>query len=162
MLIGLDLSDLHCSLKEVRGQPGEPIARLTPLGWTSIGPFQENIVTNMSFFVHEEKQLDCLVKQMWEMEEPHSSALVRPQDKEAEEIVMATLSQVPSGYMVGLPWKSVAPSLKNNYSLALSRLESTERKLAKTTRYSKELSRCDRKLQSERNISRTCSVCDSG
>lgn len=44
MLIGLDLSDLHCSIKEVKGNPGEPIARLTPLslGWTSIGPFHEN------------------------------------------------------------------------------------------------------------------------
>ena len=28
MLIGLDLSDLHCSLKEIKGCPGEPIARL--------------------------------------------------------------------------------------------------------------------------------------
>ena len=32
MLIGLDLSDLHYSLKEVKGNPGEPIARLTNLG----------------------------------------------------------------------------------------------------------------------------------
>jgi hypothetical protein len=96
MLIGVDLSDFHCALKEVRGKPGEPIARLTPLGWTSIGPFQENPHTHMSFFVHEERQLDCLVKQMWEMEESH--ALIRPQDKEGEQTVMATLKQVPIIY----------------------------------------------------------------
>ena len=57
MLIGLDLSDLHCSLKEIKGCPGEPIARLTPLGWTSIAPFQEDsrsVVNQMSFFASEE------------------------------------------------------------------------------------------------------------
>ena len=37
LLIGVDHSDLLYSLEDVRGQPGEPIARLTPLGWTCIG-----------------------------------------------------------------------------------------------------------------------------
>ncbi len=37
MLIGADMSDLLYSLQDVRGEPGEPIARLTPLGWTCIG-----------------------------------------------------------------------------------------------------------------------------
>ena len=37
MLIGIDLSDLHFSVyKDVRGKQGEPMARLTPLGWTCI------------------------------------------------------------------------------------------------------------------------------
>ena len=36
VLIGLDCADLHCAIQEVRGRPGEPIARLTPLGWTCI------------------------------------------------------------------------------------------------------------------------------
>ena len=34
MLIRLDCADLHFSLQDVRGEPGQPIARLTPLGWT--------------------------------------------------------------------------------------------------------------------------------
>ena len=37
VLIGLDCADLHCAIQEVRGRPGEPIARLTLLGWTCIG-----------------------------------------------------------------------------------------------------------------------------
>ena len=32
MLIGVDYHDYHFSLKDIRGKPGEPIARLTPLG----------------------------------------------------------------------------------------------------------------------------------
>ena len=44
ILLGLDCLDLHCALGEIRGQPGEPVARLTPLGWTCIGnPYQADI-----------------------------------------------------------------------------------------------------------------------
>ena len=31
VLLGLDCLDLHCAIEEVRGQPGEQVARLTPL-----------------------------------------------------------------------------------------------------------------------------------
>ena len=37
MLIGLDYLELHQSIQEVCGPPGEPIARLTSLGWTCTG-----------------------------------------------------------------------------------------------------------------------------
>ena len=37
LLIGGDYAELHYSFKDVRGQPGEPVARLTPLGWTCTG-----------------------------------------------------------------------------------------------------------------------------
>ena len=37
MLIGLDYYDLQTSLAEVVGLPGEPVARLTPVGWTCVG-----------------------------------------------------------------------------------------------------------------------------
>ena len=37
MSIGLDCADLLYAIQEVRGRPGEPIARLTPLGWTCVG-----------------------------------------------------------------------------------------------------------------------------
>ena len=36
-LLGLDCTDLLYAIEEVRGKSGEPIARLTPLGWTCIG-----------------------------------------------------------------------------------------------------------------------------
>ena len=36
MLLGLDCADLIYAIQEVRGKPREPIARLTPLGWTCI------------------------------------------------------------------------------------------------------------------------------
>ena len=32
ILIDLDNMDLHCLFRDIQGHPGEPIARLTPLG----------------------------------------------------------------------------------------------------------------------------------
>ena len=53
MLIGLDCADLLYAIEEVRGRPGEPIARLTPLGWTCIGnpgsEHQQAIHTNFAY-----------------------------------------------------------------------------------------------------------------
>ena len=37
MLIGIDQADFHFSFRDVCGRSGEPIARLTPLGWTCVG-----------------------------------------------------------------------------------------------------------------------------
>lgn len=36
LLIGIDYPDFHYSYHDIKGGPGEPIARLTPLGWTCI------------------------------------------------------------------------------------------------------------------------------
>ena len=53
MLLGLDCADLLYAIQEVRGKPGEPIARLTPLGWTRLGntgsPSQEVCHTNFAY-----------------------------------------------------------------------------------------------------------------
>ena len=37
ILIGVHV-DLHYSFKDVKGRPGEPVDRLTPLGWTCVEP----------------------------------------------------------------------------------------------------------------------------
>ena len=37
MLIVVDYPDFHFTLKDIRGKPGQTIARLTPLGWNCIG-----------------------------------------------------------------------------------------------------------------------------
>ena len=53
ILIGLDCLDLHCALGEIRGQPGEPVARLTPLGWTCIGnPYPADIPRSETHFAY--------------------------------------------------------------------------------------------------------------
>ena len=66
LLIGLDSADLHYSFKDVRGEPGQPIARLTSLGWTCVGDLgkivQHNATTNFvrTSFVSEEAEMEDL------------------------------------------------------------------------------------------------------
>ena len=80
VLIGLDCSDLHFSVKDVRGNPGEPVARLTPLGWTCVGAIegqsQDNIRTNFvrTYFVTNEtddvdmNEVDMTLRRFWEID----------------------------------------------------------------------------------------------
>ena len=53
ILIGLDCTDLLYAIEGRRGQLGDPIARLTPLGWTCVGSlssYDETILqTNFAY-----------------------------------------------------------------------------------------------------------------
>ena len=78
VLIGLDSLDLHCATEEVRGQPGESVTRLTPLGWTCIGsPYASEtprLQTHFActYFVRGQSEIEELnsnLKRFWEIEE---------------------------------------------------------------------------------------------
>ena len=76
MSIGVYQPDLLNSLKDVKGRPGEPIARLTPLGWTCIsnpdGKAERNHA-NFTFFLNDSDKLSSLVCWFWDIEQPTSS-----------------------------------------------------------------------------------------
>ncbi|MCG7875450.1 MAG: hypothetical protein N0C90_03895 [Candidatus Thiodiazotropha endolucinida] len=73
ILIGQDCASLHYALEEVRGKPGEPVARLTPLGWTCIGnprPSDRPVLqTNFActFFVKNVSEIEMLNKDLEEV-----------------------------------------------------------------------------------------------
>ncbi|KAJ8028618.1 hypothetical protein HOLleu_30912 [Holothuria leucospilota] len=77
VLIGVDNSELHTSIEERRGSPGEPVARLTPLGWTCVGPVTKNsriIAGRTSLYANtfrcsEITDSTCeIIKRFWEVE----------------------------------------------------------------------------------------------
>ena len=79
MLIGIDYAELHFSIRDVRGQPGEPVARLTPLGWTCIGSpklAEDNVQRtnfNVAYFVHQqEKELSSVLQKFGEVDSSRS------------------------------------------------------------------------------------------
>ena len=103
MLIGLDCADLVYATEEVRGKPGEPIARLTPLGWTCIwnpgSDYQEVCQTNFAFtyFVKDQIEIETInstLKQFWEIEDVPSRdvPIVRLEDQLAVKKVENSLS----------------------------------------------------------------------
>ncbi|XP_078360400.1 uncharacterized protein LOC144644752 [Oculina patagonica] len=135
LLIGVDQADLLYSLEDVRGKAGEPIARLTPLGWTCIGSPEiptEEVQTNFTFFLNDMHELNSLVRRYWDIEEPKETLVVRPDEKFAKDTVSNSLTFTDGHYVVGMPWKQDRPSLPDNYSMALSRLQCTEKKLKRS------------------------------
>ena len=64
LLIGLDSAELHYSFKDIKGEPGQPIARITPLGWTCVGAVdrmsQSDITTNFirTYFASEQTTME--------------------------------------------------------------------------------------------------------
>jgi hypothetical protein len=138
VLIGLDYSDLHYSHRDVRGKPGEPIARLTPLSWTCIGnpnDGQEQTLYNRTYFVHDlenRSDIDSIVKKIWEIENVKTQGenfILNNEEKQALTKVEHSLNFHDGHYEVGVPWKDNAPELADNYRMALRRLEKTEKRL---------------------------------
>ena len=58
----IDYAELHFSSRDVRGQPGEPVDRLRPVGWTCIGSPKltkdsvQQTKFNMAYFVHQKEK----------------------------------------------------------------------------------------------------------
>lgn len=139
ILIGMDHADLHFSYKDVRGNPGDPIARLTSLGWTCIGnpdstTTQETECSHFirTFHIKHDDNLSDVLRNFWEVEEVKSQpAQIKTEDKKAIDTVMNSLSYDSYKYQVSIPWKDKRPIMPNNFKMATKRLETTERKLKK-------------------------------
>ena len=154
MLIGLDCADLLYAIEEVRGRPGEPIARLTPLGWTCIGnpgsEHQQAIHTNFAYTyfmkdTSEIEKINATLKQFWEIENvtsPDEMPMVRTEDQLAMKKVENSLTYDNQMYRVGIPWVKNKPVLPDNYEMALSRLENTEKRLKKSPDVAHAYSQC--------------------
>ena len=144
ILIGLDCLDLHCSTEEVRGRPGEPVARLTPLGWTCVGnPYNSDTPILQTHFAYtyfmrdqsEIQQLNVNLKRFWEIEETpsvHSAPIVQIHEQCALKKVKNSLEYDNAMYRIGVPWIDSKPILPDNYRMALQRLQNTEKRLQKS------------------------------
>jgi hypothetical protein len=137
MLIGLDYAELHSSNQEIRGRPGEPIARLTPLGWTCVGipsPSSSPLQTNFArtYFIQDEAELVLTLRKFWEVEEVNSERYcMSSNDRQLMQQARETMEYSNGRYTVAIPWKDGGPELPNNYEMAAKRLENTERRLLK-------------------------------
>ena len=133
VLLGCDVAHLHVSLEEVLGKIGEPIARRTPLGWTCIGGVSPRETSSaVTHFVSEtsERQLMNTVQKFWEVEDPPMNVVLTKEEDELMKQTRNSLTWTGERYEVRLPWdEELKKKLMNNFPMALSRLESIERKL---------------------------------
>ena len=145
VLIGLDCSDLHFSVKDVRGNPGEPVARLTPLGWTCVGAMegqsQDDIRTNFvrTYFVTNEtddvdmNEVNMTLRRFWEIDNSgiDDNQVLSIEDNLILNKAQQSIKFVGGHYRVAIPWREEKVSLLNNYSMALRRLQNLETRLEK-------------------------------
>ncbi|KAJ8051026.1 hypothetical protein HOLleu_04443 [Holothuria leucospilota] len=143
LLIGIDQVDLHFSLRDICGKPGDPIARRTPLGWTCIGgPLElEGTSSHANFarvyFSHQKdvmEELNQSLRQFWEVENlgavPPKQLELKPDEVSAMSKVKGSLDYRMGRYQVRVPWKGDSgPLLPDNRDMATSRLQSTEKRL---------------------------------
>jgi len=133
ILIGNDFPELHRSLREIAGATGEPIARLTPLGWTCVGgPGMGNTFFAKTSFVrtfHSVDSLDEQVRRFWELEEV-SERKEEFTKKEAEILkqAMVSMKMTDGRYQVNLPWKGEQMYNKMRRETVERRLVTLEKK----------------------------------
>ncbi|XP_065192504.1 uncharacterized protein LOC135823588 [Sycon ciliatum] len=137
LLIGNDHANLHESLRDIRGQPGEPIARLTPLGWTCVGPTATTSHAHTAITLYagdrHEMEADTLLRRFWELEKTDSDleTAFSPDDQTIVDATVKSMVKNDQRHQVSVPWRKDGPQLPNNQEMAMQRLRSTERRLAK-------------------------------
>ena len=153
LLIGLndEALDLHSSLQEVHGTPGQPIARLTPLGWTCIGRVpssnkrNECFMASISYSYHCSYQNDSLtdiLKRTWEIDSQGlTSTDMSPKDVKIDKRTEETIRLENGRYQIGIPWKKDEPRLPQNWHMAANRLQTIEKALMKKPKVAQEYGR---------------------
>ena len=142
VLIGLDCADLHFSFQDIRGVPGQPVARLTPLGWTCIGALrnskQININTNFAHTYFSAGQTDMekinlMLQKFWEVDTSgiEQVPLLDTEDKVVLDMAEESIKYNTCSYEIAIPWKEKSIGLQNNVEMAEKRLHNLERKLHK-------------------------------
>ncbi|XP_052809477.1 uncharacterized protein LOC128237941 [Mya arenaria] len=132
LLIGLDYVELHRSLGEIQSENGSPVARLTPLGWTCVGPTNEHQTNFFTFHINND-EMDNTLQKFWEIENEgvQEKSVMSMKDRDIYESTEKTMKFEDNHYVVEIPWKENRNELLNNYEMAKRRLESTEKKLRK-------------------------------
>ncbi|XP_062703686.1 uncharacterized protein LOC134286128 [Aedes albopictus] len=137
----IDLKHLHvyAPLESRVGNPGEPIAVRTKLGWTIYGP-QGNNSTGTGFAGHHtavelaDLDLQELLRKHFTLEESGLLVKVLPEsneDRRARMLLEQTTKRVGDRFETGLLWRNDEPQLPDNFQMALKRMKSLERKLSK-------------------------------
>ncbi|CAL8128513.1 unnamed protein product [Orchesella dallaii] len=139
LLIGQDNINLIIAREVVEGPKFAPVASNTKLGWVIHGNVnhQKSRVDNgITFCIshdEEDQKLHDLVKRSFEIDaigiSMDSSNLKSKEEKRAESMMEQLTVREGNRFKTGLLWKEDFPSLPNNYSTALKRLQHIEKKM---------------------------------
>ena len=134
LLVGADYLWRFQTGRTIRGEPDEPVAVETALGWVLSGPLKGRKIdkeqeVQVNFVTAESLVTDSLerdVHKLWDLE----TIGIRESNEVHEEFV-DNISFNGQRYSVKLPWKAGNDRLPSNYENSLSRMRSQVRKLRK-------------------------------
>ena len=127
MILGAsEYSKIKMNAKPRVGQPGEPVAELTVLGWTLMSPGAESNLDNV--YLTQSSTADyeklCSLDILGLKDRPAGDQMSVYDEFKAQ------LTRRPEGwYETGLLWKTGHPQLHNNHNGSLGRLSSLVRRL---------------------------------
>ncbi|XP_043220281.1 uncharacterized protein LOC122380842 [Amphibalanus amphitrite] len=139
LLLGANVLEAILQREARVGGPGQPAAIRTYFGWCLTGsvaqllPVGSREVLHVAHRCEGEEKLQALVRDFWSteafgtrynMKQPRSH-----EDRLAEEMMESTTKWRGDRYETGLLWKPDCVPLPNDRSMALRRLESTEKAL---------------------------------
>ena len=140
ILIGTDYIELYCTLEEIKGDHGDPIARRTSLGWTCIGRikskesrvYQSNFVRTYNASAVDLHEINTTLKKFWQIDDVSckNKGVFTKEEVAASAAVSKSLEFKDGRYELAIPWKDDS-SLPNNYIAAFKRLENIEKRLLK-------------------------------
>ncbi|XP_055551044.1 uncharacterized protein LOC129733299 [Wyeomyia smithii] len=138
ILIGLDNLHLFAPQESRIGQPGEPIAVRSRLGWTVYGPEKrqkENAATFLNLHVTESvsnQELHDMMRAQYVLDEAGVATFAVPEsleDQRAKAIQLKTTKQVGDRFVTGLLWRKDERRFPDSYPMAVRRAKALERRL---------------------------------
>ena len=133
LLIGADYLWSFQEGRTVRGEPNEPVAVKTSLGWVLSGPlkgFCDDSQVSVHFVGHnlsrntDNTELEDSARKLWDYE-----TLGIREDDEVHEALKDAISFNGKRYEVSLPWKEGHGPLPSNYQNSLKRLKGQLKRL---------------------------------
>ncbi|XP_062717285.1 uncharacterized protein LOC134292262 [Aedes albopictus] len=137
ILIGNDNSYLAAVLKIREGNPQEPIAAKTRLGWTIYGSVPDSSKNALTFHIcscESDSSLHELVKQYFSVESLGVKIVDGLQSREiqrANRILESSTKRIGQRYETGLLWRFDVFEFPDSYQMAVKRMVCLERRMAK-------------------------------
>ncbi|XP_062714812.1 uncharacterized protein LOC109426713 [Aedes albopictus] len=139
IIIGIEHAQLLTALKVREGKSNDPVAVKTRLGWCVYGKQTSggsSAIERVHLHTEEQqignRELHDLMKQYFAIEEAAvATPIESAEDSRARAILQKTTRRIEGGFETGLIWKYDHPVFPDSFPLALRRLQSLEKRLAK-------------------------------
>ncbi|XP_064646159.1 uncharacterized protein LOC135499344 [Lineus longissimus] len=133
LLIGQDIPEALLPMEVRQGNPGEPYATKTALGWTLNGPMGQQSLGNVTTtcnFIAADHRLERQLERIWELERSSDDDILAlsVEDRRVVQTWTDSVSQVDGHYQLPIPFRDSNPRLSNNVVMAKHRLDSLQRK----------------------------------